>query len=152
MLTIIQEQPAILCDQKAFKQVPNSFVFNSIATRTKWNDFDISNLMDGTEIKLEVTPIINTKAACIGVQIESTSGISLTHRFDSPVPHESFFTSVDCKQIMGFGIEDGKVSIVFVFLYYPRLPCHYFSLPLAPFSLSYDVVVVFLSLSLFLFT
>ena len=67
MLTIIQEQPAILCDQKAFKQVPNSFVFNSIATRTKWNDFDISNLMDGTEIKLEVTPIINTKAACIGV-------------------------------------------------------------------------------------
>ena len=67
MLTIIQEQPAILCKQKAFKQVPNSFVFNSITTTTKWNNFDISNLMDGTEIKLEVAPIVNTKAACIGV-------------------------------------------------------------------------------------
>ena len=169
MLTIIQEQPAILCDQKAFKQVPNSFVFNSIATRTKWNDFDISNLMDGTEIKLEVTPIINTKAACIGVQIESSSGITLTHRFDSPVPHESFFTSVDCKQIMGFGIEDGKVSIVFVFLYYPCtcLLCHHIFLPLTTshylslfliaalltlfYSRSLTLVIVFVYLTLFLF-
>ena len=91
---------------------------------------DISNLMDGTEIKLETTPIINTKAACIGVQIESSSGISLTHRFDSPVPHESFFASVDCKQIIGFGVEDGKVRIISVSLYYPRLPCHYSSLSL----------------------
>ena len=38
----------------------NSFVFDSNATnRTKWNKFDISELIDGTEINLEVTPIIN---------------------------------------------------------------------------------------------
>ena len=55
-IIIIQEQPEILCKQKAFKSVTNSFVFNSIATtRTKWNEFNISDLMNGTEIKLEVT-------------------------------------------------------------------------------------------------
>ena len=53
----------------------NSFVFDSIATnRTKWNEFDISVLMDGTGIKLEVIPIIDTEAACIGVQVQSRSG------------------------------------------------------------------------------
>ena len=48
----------------------NSFVFNSIATnRTQRNEFDISDLMDGTEIKFEGTPIINIEAACIGVEV-----------------------------------------------------------------------------------
>ena len=61
-IIIIQKQPEILCNQKAFKRVTNSFVFDSIApNRTKWNEFDISDLMDGTKIKLEITPIINTK-------------------------------------------------------------------------------------------
>ena len=46
----------------------DSFVFDSITTnRKKWNEFDISDFMDDTEIKLEVTPICNTVAACIGV-------------------------------------------------------------------------------------
>ena len=75
MLIIIQEQSEILCKQKAFKTVTNSFVFDSIATnRTKWNEFDISDFMDDTEIKLNVTPICNTGAACIGVQVQSRSG------------------------------------------------------------------------------
>ena len=97
-IIIKQEQPEILCEQKAFISVTNSFVFDSIATnRTKWNEFDISDLMDGTEIKLEVTPITNTEAACIGVQVQSSSGKKLSHRFDSPFPNISYFVSVDCK-------------------------------------------------------
>ena len=80
MLIIIQEQPEILCEQKAFISVTNSFVFDSIATnRTKWNEFDISDLMDGTKIKLEVTPITNTEAACIGVQVQLKSGKTFSH-------------------------------------------------------------------------
>ena len=112
MSTIIQKQPEVICQQQAFKQVANGFVFDSIATKsTKWNDFDISDVMDGTEINLQITPIINTNRACIGVQVESSIGTSVTHRFDYPVPGESFFVSVDCKQIVGFGVEDGKVSL-----------------------------------------
>ena len=50
MLIMIQDQPEILCKQKAFKRVINSCAFNSIATdRTKWNEFDISDSIDGTE-------------------------------------------------------------------------------------------------------
>ena len=67
---IIQEQPEILYKQKAFISITDSFVFDSIATnRTKWNEFDVSGLMNDTEIKLEITPIINAEAVCIGVQV-----------------------------------------------------------------------------------
>ena len=45
----------------------------------EWNEFNISDLMDDIKIKLEVTQIINTEAACIGVQIQLRSGTKLSH-------------------------------------------------------------------------
>ena len=118
-IIIIQEQPEILCKQKAFKTVTDSFVFDSIATnRTKWNEFNISDLIDDTKIKLEVTPICNTVVTFISVQVQSRSGTKLSHQFDSPFPGRSYFVSVDYKQVIGFAIEDNKVSIISVSLYY----------------------------------
>ena len=118
IIIIIQEQPEILGNQKAFKRVIDSFVSDSIATnRTKCNEFEISDLMDGTKIKLEITPIINTVLVCIGVQVQLRSGKKLSHRFDSCLPGRSYFVLVDCKQLIGFAIEDNKVSIVLVSLY-----------------------------------
>ena len=107
--------------------------------------------MDGIEIKLEVTPIINTEAAYIGVQVQSRSGRKLSHRFDSPLPDRSYFVSVDYKQVIGFAIEDNKVSNVFVSLYH-SYTCLFviISSYLYLFPLSSSSYVLLFSLSLFL--
>ena len=92
------------------EQISDGFVFDSKATKkTKWNEFDISNIMDGNEINLQFTPIIDNTNACIGVRVRSNDGTSFTHQFDSAVDG-STLVSIDCKQIIGIPIKDGKVS------------------------------------------
>jgi hypothetical protein len=87
----------------------DGFVFDSIATKKKkWNDFDISNIMDNAEISIQINLITNGNNACIGVRVRSNDGTSLTHRFDSTT-NESV-VSIECMQIIGIPIEDGKVS------------------------------------------
>ena len=55
---MIQEHPNISCQQKACEEVTNGFQFDSIATeRTKWNNLDISNIMDNTEIVVQLIPL-----------------------------------------------------------------------------------------------
>ena len=88
-------------NQKLIPLTCCSFVF---VTLNFLNDSDISDIIiDGTEINLEVTPIIITKGACIGVHFQSSSGTSVTRLFDSPVPDEYFFVLVDCKQLLALG-------------------------------------------------
>ena len=44
----------------------DGFVFDSIATKKKkWNDFDISNIMDNAEISIQINLITNGNNACI---------------------------------------------------------------------------------------
>ena len=100
----------ISCVDKECERMLDGFVFDSIAnTRRMWNDFDISNIMDDTEIEVKLNPITNSKEECIGVRVCSNDGTSLTHRFDSPVIASSF-ESVDCKQVQSVPVEDSKVS------------------------------------------
>ena len=50
-----QEHQDILCQQKACEEAADEFQFDSIATeQTKWNNFDISNIMDNTEIEVHL--------------------------------------------------------------------------------------------------
>ena len=63
---MIQEHPNILCQQKAFEEVTDGFQFDSIATeRTKWNNLDISNIMDNTEIVVQLIPLTKDNM-CVG--------------------------------------------------------------------------------------
>ena len=103
--------------------------------------------MDGTETKLEIILIINTKVVCMGVQIESSSGTSLIHRLDSPVPYESFFVLVNYKQIVGFRLKVGKVRFFCLSLLSTSSLLLFLTTSYS-FSLSYNVFVISLSLSL----
>ena len=106
---MIKEHPDILCQQKACKEVPDGFQFDSIATeRTEWNDFDISNIMDNTEIVVHLIPLTKDDI-CIGIKLQLNDLTSITHQFDTSV-EEFNFVSYDCKQIIGFLIVDAKVS------------------------------------------
>ena len=108
---MIQEHPDILCQQKACKEVSDGFQFDSIATeQTEWNDFDISNIMDNTEIAVQLIPPTKDDI-CIGIKLQLNDLTSITHQFDASV-EEFNFVSYDCKQIIGFLIVDAKVSII----------------------------------------
>ena len=108
---MIQEHPSILCQQEAFEEVADGFQFDSIATeRTKWNNLDISNIMDNTEIVVHLIPLTKDNR-CIGITLQLNDLTSITHQFDVSV-EEFNFVSYDCKQIIGFLIVDGKVSII----------------------------------------
>ena len=59
-LTMVKEHLNILCQQKAFEEVADGFQLDSIATeRIKWNNFDISNIMDNTEIVIQLIVVLN---------------------------------------------------------------------------------------------
>jgi hypothetical protein len=108
----MQVHPDVVCQQKECERMVDGFVFDSIATKQKkWNDFDISNIMDSNEIIIQIIPITNGNNACIGVRVRSNDGTSLTHRFDTS-SNESI-VSIECMQIIGIPIEDGKVSFLF---------------------------------------
>ena len=103
----MQVNPDIICQQ--CERMLDGFVFDSIASKQeKWNDFDISNIMDNNEINIQVIPITNGDNACIGVRVRSNDGTSLTHCFDSST-NESIVL-IECMQIICIPIEDGKVS------------------------------------------
>ena len=54
----MQKHQNILCQQKACEEVADGFQFDSIATeRTKWNNLDISNIIDNTEIMVQLIPL-----------------------------------------------------------------------------------------------
>jgi hypothetical protein len=111
--------PDISFQQKDNEPVLNGFAFDSIAdSRTEWNNFDVSNIMDNNKIDLECIPITNGNGACIGVKLRLVDGTSLSHRFESSVKKETSFVSIDCKQIIGIPIEDGKASMICISLIY----------------------------------
>ena len=99
----------------------DGFVFDSIAnSRTEWNNFDVSNTMENTEIDLECIPITNSDGACIGIKLQLFDGTSISHQFESSIVNETSFVLVECNQIIGMPIVDGKVikTIVFIILSY----------------------------------
>jgi hypothetical protein len=113
-------QPNIVCVEKECERMVDGFAFDSIAnTRKMWNDFDISNIMDNTEIDLQLNLMTNVKGHFIGVRVRSNGGTSLTHRFDSTVI-ASKFESVDCMQVISIPIEDAKVSYCVLLLFFLR--------------------------------
>ena len=66
---MIQKHPDILCQQKASKEVADGFQFDSIATeQTEWNNFEISNIMDNTEIAVHLIPLTKDDI-CIGIKL-----------------------------------------------------------------------------------
>jgi hypothetical protein len=133
-------QPDISFQQKDHESVLNGFVFDSIAdSRTEWNNFDVSYIMDTNEIDLECIPITNDNGACIGVKLRLVDGTSISHRFESSVKKETIFVFVHCKQIIGIPIEDGKASMICISLIYITGKIHFCSF--FPIAFSYHLIL-----------
>ena len=55
---MMQAQPVIVCHIKDAEYLTDDFVFEYTATeQTEWNSFDISSIIENTEVDLQVTPI-----------------------------------------------------------------------------------------------
>jgi hypothetical protein len=140
-------QPNISCLEKECERMVDGLVFDSIAnTRKMWNDFDISNIMDDTEIELQLNLITNVKGQLIGVRVSSNGGTSLTHRFDSTV-NASKFESVDCMQVITIPIEDSKVSYclqcMLYFCFLPSIDFISIFYSFSPPSLSFFFAIIY---------